>query len=124
MRPFRECFRALLRSSAPDRWRLFLLCLLGIVQVGASLAFVWLSKRAVDIATGLSDWPLGRGVGLLAAVMLLQVLVRVAFNYCEGYVEVHSRNRMRADVFARVMRSVWNGRDAFHSGDTVTVYFR
>ena len=119
MRPFRECFRALLRSSAPDRWRLFLLCLLGIVQVGASLAFVWLSKRAVDIATGLSDWPLGRGVGLLAAVMLLQVLVRVAFNYCEGYVEVHSRNRMRADVFARVMRSVWNGRDAFHSGDTV-----
>ncbi len=119
MRPFRECFRALLRSSAPDRWRLFLLCLLGIVQVGASLAFVWLSKRAVDIATGLSDWPLGRGVGLLAAVMLLQVLVRVAFNYCEGYVEVHSRNRMRAEVFARVMRSVWNGRDAFHSGDTV-----
>lgn len=119
MRPFRECFRALLRSAGPEKWRLALLCTLGLVQVGASLAFVWFSKRAVDIATGLCDWPLRKGIILLAGVMLVQVLVRVAFSYCEGWIEVHSRNRMRASVFARVMRSVWTGKDTFHSGDTV-----
>ena len=119
MRPFRECWRALMHTMRPIRGRLTLLCTLGLVQVAASLSFVWCSKRTVDIATGHLDAPLGKAIALLIGVMLLQVAVRVAYNYCEGLLEVGSRNSVRASVFAKVMRSVWNGRDSFHSGDAV-----
>ena len=119
MRPFRECWRALVHTMRPIRGRLALLCALGLVQVGASLSFVWCSKRTVDIATGHLDAPLANAIAILVGVMLLQVAVRVAYNYCEGLLEVGTRNSVRASVFAKVMRSVWNGRDAFHSGDAV-----
>ena len=103
----------------PVRGRIAVSVLIGLVRVAASLLFVWLCKTLVDIACGQSDRPLMLFVGLLAAVMLVQLLSNVAFNYWEGLIDVKTRQEMRGRLFSRLIHSVWSGREAFHSADAV-----
>ena len=119
MRPFRECFGGLMRTLRPFRWKVLVSAILGLLQVAVSLSFVWISKRVVDIATGVVDAPLGRAAALFVGIMLLQILLRTGARYWEGLVVVDAQNKTRADVFARVMRSLWSGKERFHTGDTI-----
>ena len=119
MRPFGVCLRGLLATVRPVRWKLAVSCVLGLMEVALSLAFVLFSKKVVDIATGVSDAPFSRCVIIFVCVMLAQIAVRVASRYWEGYVEVRTRNSTRSAVFAKVMRSIWSGKEKLHSGDTV-----
>lgn len=109
----------MMRSLAPLKWRVAVSCIIGLLIVGGSLAFVWSSKRVVDIATGQLSLPLNSAVVLMAAVMLFQVICRVAASYWEGYIVLKAANERRAFAFDKVMRSAWNGQDKYHSGDTV-----
>ena len=118
-RPFRTCAKALWRMSVPVRWRMFVSVLLGTVRIAVSLAFVWTSKHLVDIATKVSDDPLGAGIRLFAGVLVLQLCVVLFVNWWDAYSEVKSRNRLRMDTFAKVMSSRWDGRERFLSGDMV-----
>lgn len=119
MRPFRECFRGLMQTLRPHRFRVLLSGLIGLIGVGASLAFVWGSKKVVDIATGDQPGGLQTSILLLLGIMLLQVLTRVGANYWQGVIVVKAQNGIRAGIFRKVLYSTWNGRDKFHSGDTV-----
>ena len=118
-RPFCTCAKALWRMSVPVRWRMLVSVLLGTVRIAVSLAFVWTSKHLVDIATKVSDDPLGAGIRLFAGVLVLQLCVVLFVNWWDAYSEVKSRNRLRMDTFAKVMSSRWDGRERFLSGDTV-----
>ena len=119
MKNFRTCLRGLLRQLHPIRWQVLVIVLAGLVLVAASLGFVWISKRVVDIATGQTDASLTRGVVLMCGIMLVQLAVRVFLRWWEGYVVVRAQNRARKACFDRVMRSSWSGQERFHSGDTV-----
>lgn len=119
MIPFRLSLAGLRRTLRPIRFKVLLSIILGLMQVVLSLSFVWVSKNAVDIATGDSSVPLGKGIALFLGVLLAQILVRIFANYWNGYVIVRAQNDTRARVFSRVMRSVWSGKERFHSGDTV-----
>lgn len=119
MMPLRDCLRVLRRLFRPVRGRVFVSILIGLVRIAASLAFVWISKSLVDIATGVSDAPLGTHVALLAGILFLQIATNVASSWWENVNVVKIQTQLRADFFARVMHSRWNGREAFHSGDTV-----
>ena len=119
MRPFRVCLRGLVATARPYGWKLAVSCLLGLVEVALSLAFVLFSKKVVDIATGDATGAFAPHVWKFIAVMVAQILVRVASRYWEGYVEVRARNATRSKIFARVMRSIWSGKEKLHSGDTV-----
>ncbi len=119
MMPLRDCLRVLRRLFRPVRGRVLVSILIGLVRIAASLAFVWISKSLVDIATGVSDAPLGTHVALLAGILTLQIATNVASSWWENVNVVKTQTQLRADFFARVMHSRWNGREAFHSGDTV-----
>ena len=120
MKDFRTCNRGLLRRLRPRLWKVSVSVLIGFVAVAASLAFVWMSKHVVDIATGASDGSLDKAVVALASIMLLQVICRVGARYWEGLLVVNAQNSIREQVFAKVMRSTWTGKDALHSGDTIS----
>ena len=117
MRPFKDCFAGLLASLRPLRFKLLLRVAIGLMQVGVSLTFVWCSKYVVDIATGQRQGRLAEAAVLFAGILLLQIVLRIAASYWEGYVVVGAQNDMRRRVFTRAMRSVWNGKERFHSGD-------
>ena len=119
MKPFRTCFRALLRTLKPIRFKVGVSVLFGLAEVALALLFVWYSKRLVDIATGEDAGGLMRGIIVFVSILLAQIAVRVAARYWEGWMEVNARNHTRSKIFARVMRSVWTGKERFHSGDTV-----
>lgn len=120
MRPFRECYRGLVRTLRPHRLRILVSILIGLAGVAASLAFVWASKKVVDVATGASHGELTTFVTILLAIMLVQVITRIGANYWQGLVVVKVQNKLRASMFRKVMFSTWSGKDKLHSGDTVS----
>lgn len=101
-------------------WKSIILSfVLGAGRVAVSLAFVWTCKTLIDVATGVAGRPLTPYVWLMAGLMLLQVALSSAVSWWNGYIVTKNQNAMRSAVFSHVMRSEWNGREAFHSGDTV-----
>ena len=119
MIPLRQIFRGLRPMIRPVRGRIALSVFIGVVRIAASLGFVWICKRLVDIATGEIDAPLPLHVGILLGVMLLQLICSVAASAWESYNNVRTGNELRQDTFARVLRSTWTGRETYRSGDAV-----
>ncbi|MBP5488024.1 MAG: ABC transporter ATP-binding protein [Bacteroidales bacterium] len=117
MKDFGPCLKGVWRLLRTVRWKVLFSAFLQTVAAAASLAFVWFSKRVVDIATGHVDAELGPAIALLVGIMVLQVLTRVFVKYYEGRITILAKNRIRSDVFEKALRSTWTGRDKFHSAD-------
>ncbi len=117
MKDFGPCLKGVWRLLRTVRWKVLLSAFLQTVAAAASLAFVWFSKRVVDIATGQVDAPLGVAIWLLVGIMVLQVLMRIFVKYYEGRITILAKNRIRSDVFEKALRSTWTGKDKFHSAD-------
>lgn len=117
MKDFGPCLKGVWRLLRTVRWKVLFSAFLQTVAAAASLAFVWFSKRVVDIATGQVEAPLGPAIALLVGIMALQVLTRIFVKYYEGRITILAKNRIRSDVFDKALRSTWTGRDKFHSAD-------
>lgn len=104
----------------PQRWRVLASVAIGVASVAASLSFVWISKKVVDVATGAAEGDVSTFALLMIGIMLAQVLIRVGSRYWEGYIVVLAQNSLRAGAFRKVMLSTWTGKDRLHSGDTVS----
>ena len=102
--------------ARPVRGRMLLSVLIGLVRIAASLAFVWICKRLVDIATGVLDAPLPLHVGILLGVMFLQLLCAISAAAWESFNIVRTGNDLRYGTFAQVLRSTWTGKEAYRSG--------
>ena len=116
---FRECTAAAWRMSKAVRWRMAVSVVIGLVRIAASLGFVWVSKQLVDIATGHSSMPLATGIGLFAGILLIQISAFIFSSWWESYTLVKTQNILRLQLFGHVLRSRWDGRERFLSGDTV-----
>ena len=119
MKNFRTCHRALMASARPMSGKIAVNCLLGVLTVLSSMAFVWSSKRVTDIATGAVQQELWPKVWVLLGIMLAQVIIATASRYWEGYTVVKAQNDRRRSIFEKVMCSTWAGREKYHSGDAI-----
>ncbi len=119
MKDFRSCMRGLRKMFRPIRWQVLVRILIGLVRIAASLAFVWVCKALVDIATGNLDADIRTYVWILVGIMAVQLISNVGASYWEALITVKAQNNMRYGIFGHVIRSRWNGRETFHSGDTV-----
>ena len=105
--------------ARPVRGRMLVSILIGLVRIAASLGFVWICKRLVDIATGEIDAPLGLHIGIMLGIMFVQMLCSIGASAWETYIQVRTGNDLRKDTFSRVLRSRWTGQETFRSGDAV-----
>ena len=119
MKDLKSCLRQLSAFIRPVRWRLFVSVAIGLVQIAASLSFVWICKRLVDIATGNIDAPLMPAIMTMVAIMLLQMACRISSSYWESYIQLMTKNSERYRLFGRIIRSRWHGKESFHSGDII-----
>lgn len=119
MKDLRSCIRGFRPVLKNTGWRILVSILIGQVRIAASLGFVWICKHLVDIATGVSGDSLGRSIFIMALIMLTQILTNVCSSWWENYITVKAKNEERRRVFSHVLGSVWNGHEAFHSGDTI-----
>ena len=113
------CLKAAIRMSRPARWRMLVSFLIGLVQIAASLSFVWVSKALVDVATGDRQGSLWFYVILMASIMFLQILLRLFAAWWEKMNVVKTQNILRRNHFSHVLFSTWRGKEMFHSADTV-----
>ena len=119
MKKFWPCMKALWAMSAPVRWRMAVSVVIGLVRITASLAFVWASKYLVDIATGVKGDPLANGIVIFLCVLALQLGCIILASWWDSYNLVKAQNILRKGLFGHVMKSRWDGRERFLSGDTV-----
>lgn len=119
MRNFKSCIKGLHGFAGVARGRMLLSVLIGLIGVAASLSFVAVCKTLVDIATGTLDKPIMTYVWAMIGIMLLQLLSHVAYDYIEGLNSIKTQIRIRRSLYAHVLNSQWDGRDAFHSGDAI-----
>ena len=119
MKDLKGCLKGLWRMLSLVRGRVLLCSAIYLVEAVCALAFVWYSKKVIDIVTGGSSEPLMASVWLLVGIMVLQVAARIASRFVEGKLTVDAKIRMRSIVFDKAMRSTWQGRERFHSADVV-----
>ena len=114
-----KLIRTLLGMARPVWWRIAISIAAGVVRIAASLAFVASSKLLVDIATGNSSMPLRTGIIIFICILALQLLTILFVNWWDSYTNVKAQNIMRRSLFSKVMKSRWDGRERFLSGDAV-----
>ena len=91
----------------------------GLINVAASLGFVYVSKQLIDTATGVAHHPMGPNIALLCGLMALRLVSSVANGYIGGRNSAQALMALRQGFFDRLMRMRWNGTETFHSGDAV-----
>lgn len=119
MKSLASCLKDLRVWLRPLRWKLLVSVLIGLIRIAASLSFVWVCRRLVDIATGVLDSPLSTYIWIMVAIMTVQILGNLAASYWENLMVVRAQNGMRLSTFSHVLQSIWTGRESHHSGDLV-----
>ena len=113
----RTCLRLLWQATVGTRKKTLLMSLLGCLASLISLSFVWCCKLLVDIATGHSDFPLISGILLLILSLCLQRVFWTNQSRLMTLNQVQLQNNMRHRLFNHLMRSIWVGKEKYHTGD-------
>ena len=115
----RDSIKWIWRASAGVRSMVLLNSVLGMLYVGASLTFVVVCKKMIDAVTSSSRGNLSMYICIMAGCMLLQVVLSALEQRVSNYSDVILKNKLRHALFTRLMESRWNGKENFHSGDTL-----
>ena len=99
------------------RLRIALRATCGILHVGVSLLFIWVSKHIIDIATGQAVGSFSNYALLLISCVIMQLLLSASIRRIEELSFIDLNNKLRQRLFNHVMISRWMGRDGIHTGD-------
>jgi len=108
------------RSVKGVRHRIVANCLVGLLRIALSLAFVYICKHIVDIATGAVSGNIYYGVAVLIGVIVGQLVVTLANGRIKERNRIELTNHLQKRIFGKAMNSQWNGRDRLHTGDTMS----
>lgn len=111
------CLKWLLNASDGFKWAICVNGLLGVLKVGISLLFIWVSKHLIDIVTHRADDSLYLYIAYMLVCMIAQILLSVVISRHGVRVETDLRNRLRYRVYEHVMISRWTGKEKMHTGD-------
>ena len=93
--------------------------LLGTVNVGLNLYFIWLCKHLVDIATGAAEGSLGFYTGLVVGVIVLRLAVSAINVRLENLTNSRMNFIIRKGLYSCLLQAEWLGKERRHTGDTV-----
>ena len=115
----RDCIKWLWRASEGVRGRVVLCSMTGGLHVGASLTFVWVCKKLIDAATSGNGGNVPLYIGVMIACMLMQILLSALEQRILNLSDILLKNKLRYRLFNSLMESRWNGKETFHTGDTL-----
>ena len=92
---------------------------IGLLDVACQLLWVLACKHAIDIATGIKEGSLTTTGIMIGALMLVQIASRAVSRWIHAVTGNKVRNRMRRDVFARLLRCDWMHLQRHHTGDLI-----
>lgn len=112
------CIKWLWRASYGVRGKIVASSFIGLLHVAASMTFVWVCKSLIDAATSGGD-NLPLYIAVMAGCMLMQILLSAIEQRVLNLSDVNLKNGLRYALFAKLMESRWDGKEAFHTGDTL-----
>lgn len=92
---------------------------LGVLYVCVSLAFVWATKLAVDIATGGASGSLNHAILLLVGITVLDIAIGFSMKWIRAVLGVRARNSMQERLFSRLLNCEWLAVRKYHTGDVL-----
>ena len=120
LRQTRRSLRWLMRNSREHRLQMWLNCILGILSVSLSLAFVWGMKWTIDIATEVKAGSLDAAISLLIAFVAGQVLANFISSWVRALLGVRMRNALQASMLSRLLQATWTDLRKVHTTDIVS----
>lgn len=110
--------------------QVFINAINGILRVGLDFAFIWATKMAIDVATGVVTspktilcfeyMPTLQGAAIcMICIMALQLTLGYIGRWISALLGVMAQNRMQCFIFERLLRSEWYGQERRHSGDVL-----
>lgn len=119
MKANRELLKWFWRTSKPYRFQSCLNAFVGVLRVAVDFAFIASTKMAIDIATGKNDSSLNIAVALIIGCMMSQISITFSRKWISALLGVKAQNKMQQRLFARLLKSEWNGKEIRHSGDVL-----
>lgn len=116
----KESLKWMWSQSRGYRLRLMVSLLLGLVNIAVGLAFIYVSKGLVDIATGRVEGDFWHQVAMLAVMLVFRLSVFCLRQWVLGRAVQQLTNAMRSRFFLLVMRQPWHGREDRASGDVMS----
>lgn len=116
----KESLKWMWQQSRGYRLRLVVCLALGLAHIALGLAFIYVSKGLVDIATGREEGSFWRQVTILASMIVIRLAVYSVRYWVMGRTTQQLTNTMRSHFFLSVMRQPWHGREDRSSGDIMS----
>lgn len=107
------------RNSKGARKQAALNTFAGLTDVVCQLLWVLACKRAIDIATGDAEGSLTVSAVFIGVLMLVEIIARSCNRWISNILGVKASNRMRLEIFSRLMRSEWLYLQKRHTGDLI-----
>ena len=91
---------------------------IGLGVVALDLLFVWATKLAIDIATGVdTQFSLRWAIFLLVCFACGQVGLGICSRWVSAVLGVRAQNKIQHDLYARLLGSGWRELRAYHTGN-------
>ncbi|WP_314819201.1 ABC transporter ATP-binding protein [Alloprevotella tannerae] len=91
---------------------------IGLGVVALDLLFVWATKLAIDIATGVdTQFTLKEAIFLLVCFACGQVGLGICSRWVSAVLGVRAQNKIQHDLYARLLGSGWRELRAYHTGN-------
>ena len=91
---------------------------IGLGVVALDLLFVWATKLAIDIATGVdTQFSLKWAIFLLICFACGQVGLGICSRWVSAVLGVRAQNKIQHDLYARLLGSGWRELRAYHTGN-------
>ena len=119
MRGLMKYVRWLWAHSKGVRLSLSANVLLGILNVALTLGFIYICKRIVDIATGVLDANIVHYTIAVVVVIILRLTVSAINVRIENLASSRMNFIIRRRLYSSILQSQWQGREKFHTGDTL-----
>ncbi len=119
MKEILKYLRWLWSHSVGARWAVLANILLGSLNVGLNLFFIFLCKRLVDIATGAVSGSLGWYTAIVLAVVVTRLVVSAVNVRVENLTNSKMNFIIRKSLYSNLLYAEWLGKEKRHTGDTV-----
>lgn len=91
---------------------------IGLGVVALDLLFVWATKLAIDIATGVdTQFTLKEAIFLLVCFACGQVGLGICSRWVSAVLGVRAQNKIQHNLYARLLGSGWRELRAYHTGN-------
>ena len=119
MKDILKYIRWLWSHSVGARAAVLMNILLGSLNVGLNLIFIFLCKRLVDIATGVVPGSMGWYTAVILAIVVLRLVISAVNVRVENLTNSKMNFIIRKGLYSNLLYAEWLGKEKRHTGDTV-----